>query len=83
MLSREGRVPVDLVFGIPSEQPPTSYDDFFSNYGRTNEAGYCLVRQHLGKAAERMKRQYDVRVRPHEYHRGQWVLCCNPRRYQG
>ena len=28
MLSQEGRVPVDLVFGIPSEQPPTSYDDF-------------------------------------------------------
>jgi len=30
-----------------------------------------------------MKRQYDIRVRPHEYHRGQWVLYYNRRRYQG
>ena len=83
MFSREVRSPVDLVFGIPSEQPPASYDDFSVTMEERMKQAYCLVREHLGKAAERMKRQYDIRVRPHEYHRGQWVLYYNPRRYQG
>jgi len=44
---------------------------------------YSLVRQHLGTAAQRMKRQYDVRVRQRQYRKGQWVLYCKPRKYQG
>jgi len=28
MFGRELRAPVDLVFGIPVEQPPASYDDY-------------------------------------------------------
>ena len=56
-------------FGIPTEQPPAAYDDFSVTMEERMKQAYCLVRQHLGKAAERMKRQYDIRVRPHEYRR--------------
>jgi len=44
---------------------------------------YALVREHLGEAAVRYKRHYDLRVRPQQYAVGQWVLYFNPRRMQG
>jgi len=83
MFSQEVRAPVDLVFGIQADQPPASYDDFSMTMEERMKQAYCLVRQHLGKAAERTKRQYNIRVRPHEYHHGQWVLYYNPCKYQG
>jgi len=49
---------------------------------RTKQA-YCFVREHLGTTAERMKRRYDLRVRPQQFRRGQWVLYYNPRKFQG
>jgi len=33
--------------------------------------------------AERMKKRYDLRVRPQQFRRGQWVLYYNPRKFQG
>ena len=42
---------------------------------------FCLVRERLGTTAERMKRRYDLRVRPQQFRRGQWVLY--PRKFQG
>ena len=83
MYGREVRAPVDLVFGIPVQQPPASYDDYAIEAEDRMRQAYCLVRQHLGVAAERMKRRYDIRVRPQQYHRGQWVLYYNPRKFQG
>jgi hypothetical protein len=44
---------------------------------------YELVRTHIGEAAVRNKRYYDVRVRPATYQVGQWVYYFNPRRYKG
>jgi len=44
---------------------------------------FCLVREHLGTTAERMKRRYDLRMRPQQFRRGQWVLYYNPRKFQG
>ena len=83
MFAREVRAPVDLAFGIPAEKPPASYDNYASEMEDRMKQAYCLVRQHLGMAAERMKRRYDLRVRPQQYHRGQWVLYFNPRKFQG
>jgi len=83
MFFQEVRATVDLVFGLPADHPPASYDDFSVSMEERTKQTYCLVRQHLGKADEHMKRQYDVSVRPHKYHRGQWVLYYNPHRYQG
>jgi len=83
MLKREVRSPVDIVFGTPLDQPPASYDDYSMAMEKRMKQAYSLVRQHLGTAAQRMKRQYDVRVRQQRYRKGQWVLYYNPRKYQG
>jgi len=83
MFGREVRAPVDLVFETPADDPPSSYDSYTVNLENRMKQAFGLVRKHLGVAAERMKRQYDLRVRPQTYRRGQWVLYYNPRKYQG
>ena len=83
MFGREVRAPVDLVFDIPTEEPPASYDSYVTDLEERKRVAYSLVRQSLGVAAERMKRQYDMRVRPLKFHRGEWVLYYNPRKFQG
>jgi len=83
MFGREVRAPVDLVFEIPVQDSSSSYDDYTINLEDRMRQAYSLVRKHLGVAAERMKRQYDLRVRPQTYRQGQWVLYYNPRKFQG
>jgi len=83
VFGREVRAPVDLVFDIPTEEPPASYDSYVTDLEERKRVAYSLVRQSLGVAAERMKHQYDLRVRPLKFHRGEWVLYYNPRKFQG
>jgi len=83
MMAREVRAPVDLVFGTAVDQPPVSYDSYSADVDNRFKEAFALVRDHLGIAAERMKRQYDIRVRPHKFRKGRWVLYYNPRRFQG
>ena len=78
MFAREVRAPADLVFGIPAEKSPSSYDDYSVEMEHRMKQAYCLVREHL-----MMKRRYDLRVRPQQFRRGQWVLYYNPRKFQG
>ena len=44
---------------------------------------YTLARQHLETAAERRKKEYDIRVKPRQFEVGQWVWYFYPRRYAG
>jgi len=44
---------------------------------------YEEVRKELRAAAQRYKRYYDIKVRPHRYEIGQWVYYFNPRKYPG
>jgi len=83
MFARETRAPANLFFGIPVEQLPSSYDDYSIEMENRMKQAYCLVRQHLDADAKRMKRRYDLRVRPQQFHRGQWVFYYNPRNFQG
>lgn len=83
MLSREVRASVDLVYGTSNDQPADSYDSYSLDVENRMNQAYSLVREHLGVAAERMKRQYDSRVGPQKFQRGQWVLYYNPRKFQG
>jgi len=79
MFEGEVRAPVDLVFVTSAEDPLASYDSYTAILKDRKKQAYSLVRNHLGVAAERMKRQYDLKVRPIEFRRGQWVLYYNPR----
>jgi len=56
MLAREVRAPVDLVFGIQTDQPPASYDDYSTAMAERKKLAYSLVRQYLEAVAQRMKR---------------------------
>ena len=84
MFSRENRAPVDLVYGtgdLPTEA--TNYDDFVENVKDRMQTAYDLVRKHIGEAALRNKKYYDMRVKPVKYNVGDWVYYYNPRKYQG
>jgi len=82
MFAWENRAPADLVLGIPNEDTATSYDDYSVEMDDRMKA-YQVVRQHLGTSVERMKRRYDLRIRPQALHKTQWVLYCNPWKHAG
>jgi len=42
---------------------------------------YSVVHEHLQRAAERQKKNYDVRVKQTQFEEGDWVWYCYPRRY--
>jgi len=44
---------------------------------------YRAVKSHLGRAANRAKRHYDLRVKRSRYESGEWVSYYNPRRFRG
>jgi len=84
MLARENRAPVDIVYGtgdVPSES--VSCDDFVESVRDRMQTAHTIVRNHLGQAAVRNKKYYDMRVRPAKYKRGDWVYNYNPRKFKG
>jgi transposase InsO family protein len=82
---RENRAPVDLVIAVKDEPPEigSSPDSFVQELLDRQRRAYDLVRQHLGQAAERRKREYDFRVKHRDFHVNQWVWYLYPRRYKG
>lgn len=85
IFGKENRGPVDLVFGWPKEiegERPT-YTAYVQDLSDKMENAYRLVRENLGKAAERRKHRYDMRVRPKVFENGEWAWYHNPRRYPG
>src|SRR2546425_6734278 len=84
MLGHEVRAPVDLLYGTPPEDEASlSYDDYAERKVKVMRDAYALVRGHLGVSAQRMKKKYDMRVKPNTYPIGSWVYYYNPRRYMG
>jgi len=83
-LGRETRAPIDAVLDLPSpEGTSVTYDDFVEQIQSKLRKAYQTVRKELGRAAERNKHYYDLRVRPKRYDVGDWVYYYNPRRYRG
>ena len=85
VFGRENVMPVDIVMGTPMEPEVSgdSYDDYVSDLQEKMQTNYALAREHLGSAAEKRKRTYDVRVRAREFKVGDWVWYLYPRRYVG
>jgi len=84
-LSRENRAPIDLVLGTSElrEVKEETYDDFVETTRDRMSSAYDLVRRHVGEAAVRNKRYYDMRVKPRQFQKGDWVYYFNPRKFQG
>jgi transposase InsO family protein len=85
IFGRENRAPVDLVLAVGDEPVgvATSPDEFVQQLIDRLRKAHDIARQHLGRAAERRKREYDVRVKHREFCTGQWVWYYYPRRYKG
>jgi len=61
----------------------TSYDGYAGEMQERLTTAYEEVRRELRKAAERNKRYYDVKAKPHRYVAGDWVYYYNPRKRPG
>jgi hypothetical protein len=85
MLGREVNAPLDIMYGTPTgeEEHYESCDDFVDKKINIMRRAHQLARDHLGYAASRSKRLYDMRVRPSQYRVGQWVYYYCPRKYTG
>jgi len=82
---RDNRAPIDLVLAVDDEPEGvgTSPDVYVNELLQRQRNAYRLVRQHLGRAAERRKKEYDLHVRSRQFNRGDWVYHYCPRRYKG
>jgi hypothetical protein len=83
---RENRAPLDLVLAVGEDEPEgvgRSPDAYVDELLQRQRWAYRFVRQHLGQAAERRKKEYDLHVRSQQFHRGEWVYYYYPRRYKG
>lgn len=84
LMGREVRIPLDVLIGEPEEEGrPLGTCEFVIERAEHMRAAYQLARLNLGKAAERQKKYYDLRVRPKEYQEGDWVWVFQPRRQKG
>ena len=85
MIGREARAPIDLVLGTGEmcDDATQSYCDFVENMESRMSRAYEMVREHLGEAAQRNKRYYDLNVKPTKYNIGDLVYYYNPRQYRG
>jgi len=72
------------MYGSLDEQPSTeTYDDYVESMTERMTTAYEEARIALRRAAERNKKDYDVRVRAKKYRKGQWVYYFNPRKVIG
>lgn len=75
MMGREITLPIDLMYGTEPATPthlcPVEYVEWVR---QTTAASFDFAREHLQKAAERQKRNYDKGARERLFERGQWVL---------
>ena len=74
MLGREVTFPVDLMYPLENEQEyhcAVGYVEWVRQAMREN---FERAREHLGRAAERQKRNYDERAQDRNYETGEWVL---------
>jgi len=86
VLGRENRAPIDLVLAVGDDEPDgvgTSTDEYVQELIDRQRKAHDLTRQHLGEAAQRRKREYDVRVKSRQFKTGDWVWYYYPRRYKG
>ena len=83
-LGHEVRMPIDLVMGLPPEEPREGMNahDYLVKLHHDASEAYQLARKHLRASAERRKRGYDVRVKAEQFKVGDWVFYHYPRRFQ-
>ena len=81
MLGRETLAPLDIVMGVPpgEEAGSQSADQFVTEQQRVMRDVYTVVRGNLQQAADRRKKNNDIRVRPAQFKEGDRVWYYYPR----
>ena len=82
MLGREIEVPLDVITEPPPDSPPLTTEYALALQQRLLGA-HEFARRHLGKAAERQKRNYDKRASSKPFRVGDSVWLNNVRRRKG
>ena len=72
-----------MLYGGPEEESKaeTNLERFAEDKVNLMKRSYQLARQNLNKNGLRMKRYYDMRVKPQLFQKGIWTWFYNPRRY--
>ena len=84
LFGRELRAPLDVVLDLPENGGEAKhYDAYVSELDEKLRYAYRAVKAHLGRAANRAKRHYDLRVKHSRYEIGEWVSYYNPRHFRG
>ncbi|XP_024120881.1 uncharacterized protein K02A2.6 [Oryzias melastigma] len=80
MFGRSPRLPVDIAFGLPvRDAPSSSHSQYVQNLRSRLEESYHLASRNAAKSAERNKVRFDRRVRPSVLEEGDRVLVRNVR----
>ena len=83
MYGREARIPADLIYGDIESPAATVEGDPVTERLRHLRSAYETTREHLGAAAKRRKRYYDLRAKLSSFPVGCKVWCLNPRPHKG
>lgn len=62
VFGREVRAPIDVVLGLRSDENMSTYNDFVEKLTQKLRYVHSLVREQLGRTAERAKRYYTICV---------------------
>ena len=62
LFGRPPRLPVDLLFGLESQDCSGSYENYVEKWGERMAEAYEIASRNASKSADRGKRQYDKRV---------------------
>jgi len=82
-LGHEVRMPIDLVMGLPPEEPKEGMTagDYLINLHQSSAEVYQLARKHLRANSERRKKEYNIKVKVEEFKVGDCVYYYYPRRF--
>ena len=85
MFGRNGRLPIDRMFGLDSIVPikRQSHSQFVKEWKDKMEEAFRLANNHIDKAANYNKQHYDKKVRGEEVNVGDQVLVRNMREREG
>ena len=83
MLGRELKMPIDLMFGRPEDEPPQTATSYASVLQERLERVHEFARGHMQLMSNRMKQRYDPLLEHQPLEAGEAVWLYNPQRKKG
>ena len=85
MLGRDLRLPIDLIYGRPEEEPAQTVTDYAISMQEKVEHVHNFAREHIRMMSDKMKQRHDLNVANEGHHlqQGDAVWFHNPQRKKG